>query len=175
MRHALIRHPGSPGLDLGIEASVERGASGRLRLAYRMAGEVDAVRLPPSRRPERTDGLWRTTCFEAFVADAAGRYTEVNVAPSTQWAAYGFDAYRSGMSPAEVGAPRVAAERGRAIVEVWIELNLGGALAAKAWRIGLSAVIEDRAGVISYWALAHPGEKPDFHHPDSFVIELPPP
>ena len=28
-------------------------------------------------------------------------------------------------------------------------------------------------GAISYWALAHPAEKPDFHHPDSFVLTLP--
>ncbi|QLQ12045.1 MAG: hypothetical protein HZY74_00360 [Brevundimonas sp.] len=40
-------------------------------------------------------------------------------------------------------------------------------------RIGLTAVIEDTDGTISYWALAHPSDKPDFHHPDSFVLELP--
>ena len=33
-------------------------------------------------------------------------------------------------------------------------------------RIGLSAVIETTDGALSYWALAHPAEKPDFHHPD---------
>ena len=38
---------------------------------------------------------------------------------------------------------------------------------------GLSAVIETIDGAISYWALAHPAEKPDFHHPDSFVLTLP--
>jgi hypothetical protein len=42
-------------------------------------------------------------------------------------------------------------------------------------RIGLSAVIEDVDGGLSYWALAHPSDKPDFHHPDSFALTLPPP
>jgi hypothetical protein len=39
-------------------------------------------------------------------------------------------------------------------------------------RLGLAAVIEDKAQVLSYWALKHPAEKPDFHHADGFVIEL---
>ena len=39
-------------------------------------------------------------------------------------------------------------------------------------RLGLAAVIEDKARVLSYWALKHPAEKPDFHHAGSFVVEL---
>jgi hypothetical protein len=38
--------------------------------------------------------------------------------------------------------------------------------------LGLAAVIEDRARVLTYWALKHPAEKPDFHHADGFVIPL---
>jgi len=36
----------------------------------------------------------------------------------------------------------------------------------------LSAVIEATDGSLSYWALEHPADKPDFHHPDSFALEL---
>ena len=39
--------------------------------------------------------------------------------------------------------------------------------------LALSAVIEAEDGQKSYWALAHPSDKPDFHHPQSFVLELP--
>ena len=35
--------------------------------------------------------------------------------------------------------------------------------------------MKDVDGGISYWALAHPPGKPDFHHPDSFALTLPPP
>jgi hypothetical protein len=41
------------------------------------------------------------------------------------------------------------------------------------WRAGLSAVVEEADGNKSYWALNHPSDKPDFHHRDSFVLELP--
>jgi hypothetical protein len=36
----------------------------------------------------------------------------------------------------------------------------------------LSAVIEAADGTISYWALKHPSDRPDFHHADSFAIQL---
>ena len=41
------------------------------------------------------------------------------------------------------------------------------------WDLGLSAVLEERDGTKSYWALAHPSGKPDFHHPDCFIARLP--
>jgi hypothetical protein len=40
------------------------------------------------------------------------------------------------------------------------------------WRLGLSAVIEETSGHKSYWALAHPPGRPDFHHSDCFVYEF---
>ena len=39
-------------------------------------------------------------------------------------------------------------------------------------QLGLSAVIEEVNGRKSYWALAHPVGKPDFHHNDCFTLEL---
>ena len=42
-------------------------------------------------------------------------------------------------------------------------------------RAGLNAVIEEADGTRSYWALAHPPGDPDFHHPDCFAFDLPPP
>jgi hypothetical protein len=41
--------------------------------------------------------------------------------------------------------------------------------------LGLSAVIEEKDGTKSYWALAHPPGKPDFHHKDCFALTLPAP
>jgi hypothetical protein len=35
-------------------------------------------------------------------------------------------------------------------------------------------VIETLDGSLSYWALRHPPGKPDFHHSESFALELEP-
>jgi hypothetical protein len=60
-------------------------------------------------------------------------------------------------------------------LKMFLELGRLADLRADArWRLGLSAVIEDMAGGKSYWALAHPPGKADFHHADSFARELPP-
>ena len=50
----------------------------------------------------------------------------------------------------------------------WLERSAAGV----GLRLGLAAVVEDRARVLSYWALKHPAEKPDFHHADGFAIDL---
>ena len=53
---------------------------------------------------------------------------------------------------------------------------VGATIAADAdvqWALGLSAVLEEKDGTKSYWALAHPsGDKPDFHHPACFAARL---
>jgi hypothetical protein len=58
-------------------------------------------------------------------------------------------------------------------LEAQIELaSLAEAPPDGPWRLGLSAVIEGAAGELSYWALAHPPGRPDFHRADCFALEL---
>ena len=45
---------------------------------------------------------------------------------------------------------------------------------AAALRLGASAVIETRDGVLSYWALPHPAARPDFHAAGGFTLRLDP-
>jgi len=45
---------------------------------------------------------------------------------------------------------------------------------AAALRLGASAVLETRDGVLSYWALAHPAARPDFHAAGGFTLRLDP-
>ncbi len=162
-----------------IEAEVTRPRPGLLTLRYVVTGAVRELSLPPLAAPARADGLWRRTCFEAFLRAGSGDvYYEFNFSPSTEWAAYRFDGYRQGMRPAEgVEAPRIEPSSADHDFELRVSLDLGQVpdLAAVAWRLGLSAVIEDAGGGISYWALAHPPGKADFHHADGFALDLPAP
>jgi hypothetical protein len=43
----------------------------------------------------------------------------------------------------------------------------------RGWRIGLAAVIEGTSGHKSYWALAHPPGKADFHHSIPLRLNFP--
>ena len=157
-----------------ITATIRRDGA-LLRLGYRLAGDLAALRVPPPAAPVRRDGLWRHACFEAFVmADDGPAYREFNFSPSGEWAAYGFAACRQGMAPLELTcAPRIECavtgdELRLSVVLVARDAALGGSS-----RVGLSAVIEDVNGALSYFALVHPRERPDFHDPAGFVLQLP--
>ena len=157
----------------GIEVEAARPHPGLLALRYVLRGATGELSLPPPAAPVRADELWRHSCFEAFVQTTADdSYYEFNLAPSTAWAAYRFDGYRQGMRPADFAAPRIEVRRESDRFELHALLDLGP-LEGAAWRIGLSAVIEDTAGDVSYWALAHPPGRADFHHADCFALELP--
>ncbi len=179
MRQALTPHPDTPhAAAIRIDVEAARPRPGALSLRYILTGEVSGLRMPASTVPARADGLWEHTCFEAFLRARSGsEYYEFNLAPSTHWAAYRFDDYRSGMRVAgAIGAPRidVHATDTRYTLDATLDLDPLPDLAGDAaWRLGLSAVIEAASGDKSYWALAHPSGQPDFHHSDCFAQELP--
>ena len=156
-----------------IQVDLVRPGEGELLLTYAAIGAAADLLLPPQQAPERRDRLWQHTCFEIFIraGDEQG-YHEFNFAPSTQWAAYRFEGRRSGMRDADVPPPRIETSLGEAF-ELRAALDLSG-LPSAPWQIGLSAVIEEKGGRKSYWALAHPPGEPDFHHPACFALELPP-
>ncbi len=121
---ALVGHPatrGEPALRIDAQGRVEK--SGAIVFRYVLRAEMSRVRVPVAEIPgagARADGLWKHTCFEAFimVAGVAGYY-ELNFAPSRQWAIYRFDAYREGMASPEIEAPpEIAVRRFDARLEV---------------------------------------------------------
>ena len=175
MRATLTAHPDFPSdAVFGIEAGVERDGA-TLALRFELTGAVAKLALPPDAAADRADELWRHTCFEAFLRPQGGSaYVELNFAPSTQWAAYRFSGYREGMTPADIAPPRMALTGSEASLELAVRLDLARlGLPPGPCRLGLSAVIEEAGGAKSYWALAHPPGKPDFHHIAGYAYDLP--
>lgn len=176
MHAVLVCHPATPCDAIAlIKVSIVRKEDGVV-LRYDARGTIGGVLVPAPSASLRTDGLWQHTCFEAFVR-AGERYCEFNFSASTQCAAYRFDGYRSGMKPLEdVSALPMAIEASETALV--LQATLPQAALAK-WlgdgplRIGLSAVIEEKNGRKSYWALKHPPGKPDFHRADCFALGLP--
>jgi hypothetical protein len=126
--------------------------------------------------------LWRHTCFELFIAiESQSTYHEFNFAPSRQWRAYAFRDYRDRdwlLFQNNFRPPIIRVST----TEVGLEYDVGIVLeglselhSASPLRLGLSAIIEPFTGPLSYWALHHPVGRPDFHHPDTFALRLPPP
>jgi hypothetical protein len=174
-RCTLIPHPDSALLAATITARVGLERAQRVTFEYALTGDLAPLAIPRRAPSARAERLWEHTCFEAFIAPAGGTgYCELNFSPSTEWAAYAFDGYRQGMRPLEVAespALRVAVTTNELRVTAAIELG-GLADAPWPWRIGLTAVVEDRTGGRAYYALLHPRAKPDFHDAAAFTVLL---
>ncbi|MGH6955780.1 MAG: DOMON-like domain-containing protein [Caulobacteraceae bacterium] len=180
MRLALTPHPDFPcEAVVRIEVEVARPAPGVLSLSFAAAGAIADLVLPAPAAASRTDELWRTTCFEAFLQpEPLEAYFEFNLAPSRQWAVYRFSHYRQGMeSPPAVAQPVIEMRREPGRLDLVARLDLAGLPGLERdgrWRLGLSAVVEEAVGRKSYWALAHPAGRPDFHNAAGFVCEIGP-
>lgn len=145
-----------------------------LYLIYVIECDTTTIRLAPPAKPCRADGLWNSTCCELFARCDGLAYEEFNFAPSGQWAAYSFAGYRLGMEALGVdGPPCVTFVDEELDRYLYLSVMIPQSPHQSTMSIGLSAVIEETDGTKSYWALAHPPGKPDFHHPDCFALTLP--
>ena len=170
--HRLNYHPAHvPGEVRGISVRWGRLDDGRAMLRFRLDGCGDLI-VPPAAPPGPGHELWRTTCFELFLASGNGSYREFNFSPSGQWAAYRFSGYRTGgRAYAPVRQPEVSMERGRSVLTLTAfidarELDL-------ATRAAITAVVEEQGAGLSYWAGQHLKPEPDFHNPACFVLPVP--
>ncbi len=167
---SLFFHPSRPPhASLALTANLA-ATPNSITLRFTLTGATASLRIPPPAPPARTDGLWRTTCFELFLRNADGSYVEFNLSPSGQWAAYAFDGYRTGQRDLPLPTPpriETMVWEGKLSIQAFLEWPRGDAVSAS-----LTAVIEEVDGTLSYWALEHPEGRPDFHRDDCFALML---
>ena len=114
------------------------------------------------------------------MAEDGPGYREFNFSPSGEWAVYTFRSYReSGELDVDLDVdldvertPGIVVRRTLNRLELDVEIGQNFLPPGRSLRLGLSAVMEDVDGELSYWALRHPEGKPDFHHPDAFASQL---
>lgn len=179
MQALLLPHPSAPPtLPLRLRTEAKRSRSGELLLRYVLEAALARIRLPALvARPAARDLLWQHTCFEAFVTLApGGPYHEINLSSSGEWAVYAFRAYReAARQPPEAVAPTITTAASEDRLELRARIPLAALSAAylrEPIHLALSAVIEAADGGLSYLALHHPAEMPDFHHKGGFTLRL---
>tara|TARA_B100002051_G_scaffold224909_1_gene220087 strand:- start:11241 stop:11825 length:585 start_codon:yes stop_codon:yes gene_type:complete len=169
--------------DLKLSAELIWSSNGSLELSYGILvtttpgmpelvlphGLIDGLQADGKRQ----DGLWTTTCFEAFLAVPGERsYWEINLATNGDWAIYHFDDYRQGQrDETKIGsAPEIRLRRWHR------QLRLDARLQLKPWwpvglcpELALTAVLDHGPAGLSHWALSHPAEQADFHDRSTFL------
>lgn len=167
----LIPHPDHPPRGIkGIDVRWLETRKGVFVLRWVIQG-VDALAVPGFAGKGRGDDLWQTTCGELFLKDRDGPgYREFNFSPSERWAAYRFENYREGRTDEDIPPPEVSSEGGQFLFVLTALLD--PALLAGSELAGISAVIEEKDGTKSFWAIAHAPGAPDFHNPACFALPL---
>ncbi|MCT0219969.1 DOMON-like domain-containing protein [Synechococcus sp. CS-1329] len=168
--------PAAAGAGLELSGEIRR-RGGTLELRLCLGGDLASLLLvEPCQRPERRDDLWRSTCFELFLAsEGQPFYWEVNLSAAGHWNVYRFSGYRQGM----------AIEPSLQALPFELKSASGGLELALNWPLpeeirstssalvaGVCAVIEQRQGLLSHWAVTHPGSVADFHRRDGLVLRL---
>ena len=161
--------------DLKITGAVSRH-SNIISISYTLWGSLTEAVIPEtSEAPSRQNELWEETCFELFLGGrGSDQYWEFNFSPSGHWNVYRFDAYREGMEEETAFSSlpfSVKNEQDELLLD--LEFSLDDIIPEdEGLEISVSAVVRLKDGRVIYWAMTHPGPKPDFHHRDGFVIEL---
>jgi hypothetical protein len=171
----LVCHPKTPAEYIeAIAVRYDISPEGRLSLRYYIKVPEQKLVFGENKSSLRADGLWKTTCFEAFLAKGEeSKYIELNFAPSSQWAAYWFDGYRQGgMDLALDAAPDIHfyVNDSHFVLEAFIDLPF-------EWQhgpfhLGVTVVAEELGGIKSYWAVNHNNPDPDFHDRSCFTLHL---
>lgn len=193
MQIPLHCHPTTPDLSVqSLTASAKYAANGELHFSFDLSGDLSAMQIPSAGPSIRADHLWQHTCFEAFISVVGETaYHEFNFSPDGRWAVYAFTAYRQPDRVADRWADRAnppAPEITLRTLPNCLQLSavlrpdlLPSGLCGKTLAIGLSAIVETRADrrrpgtlPLSYWALRHPAERPDFHDRRAWVLRLAP-
>jgi hypothetical protein len=140
--------------DITIKGKVAR-QSNTFYVQYVLAGNLGNIFLPSlNANPARNDELWRTTCFEFFIAiKSTSQYWEFNMSPSGDWNIYVMDAYRQVNMREETRIKRFPFEvqKGADSLSLEVAINLDSIITSeKLIKVGITAVIQAKNGRETY-------------------------
>lgn len=173
---AFSLHP-FPGQDSGavtIQGAIARKAEA-MQVSFLLHGNLRNLVLPSTTEGTRKDNLWQATCLELFWGEAGGKnYWELNLAPNGAWNVYAFTDYRTGMHREErMTEPLIKINRTAETFSLTAALRIGNLQPNHPpLRVGISAVLKHQDSRLSYWALTHPEESPNFHAPQAFLLRV---
>lgn len=155
-------------IHLYADLVVESDEAIRLEFNWKdMQGQIILPTEPPAGRQHE---LWNQTCFEAFLRPKNGSgYFEINLSPTGAWNIYRFETYRAPQPPTEfLEAEVLEIKQTRESLSARIRLP---GLDLSLIEASLCAILKLKNEKTSYWANRHSAHQPDFHHPDSFILE----
>ena len=157
-----------------IDGAISR-FNNQLNIKYVLSNLATIIIPQTNKISLRRYNLWEHTCFEFFlrIKDTT-KYWEFNLAPSGNWNVFRFLNYRLNIAEEKAfeALPFDVSQDAKFItVEVNVDLNKI-VTANQDLEVAISTVVENQDRELSYWALTHPKSEADFHHQDSFIINV---
>jgi hypothetical protein len=167
----------APQTEVQIELNVTAES---LYVSYRIQRGLELIDLgSPTPHKERVMKLWEKTCFEFFIKNEKDSYVEFNFSPNFEWNCFYFPKKGEPLTEwTRMNRPSteilLSMDHYFLVAEIRKELMPPGffdetTLGERALSVGLSTVIKDKSGIISYWALSHHDTRPNFHDFRSFI------
>ena len=147
-------------------------ANDTLRIEYDLDGLNHPVDLSaPSPNPARRLQLWQHTCFELLWGPLHHpNYWELNASPAGHWNILALADYRRGMTEERRIAARIRTQRRPDGLSLSCTFSIAALEHLGPYRLAPAAILRLADGQRTFWAMHHPGDAPDFHHPSSFTL-----
>jgi hypothetical protein len=165
---------GSLSTSIDAELSIQGSL---VTIEYKIESPETVLGLPTESKPwsekqvPRKDGLWATTCFEAFLNPVGSNsYFEFNFSLEPAWNVYEFTDYREPQPPKLSNGFSLKTYIWNDI-ENQLLIELENQTPYSEFNVSLTTVIEEKNHSKLYLALAHTQAKPDFHAKNSFTLK----
>lgn len=173
-KFSLIPYEPKTAPEIVIEAELNTNQDA-LFISYKVTGKelplIDLGHEIPQHK--RVIKLWEKTCFELFIKNQKDSYVEFNFSPEFEWNAFYF---------VKKGATLTEYERIDSVkTDILLSLNVfhlivqidkrkfpDGFFDGNELSAGVTSVVKQKNGSLSYWALSHEDTRPNFHDFRSF-------
>ena len=142
----------------------------KVHLTFMLNGEIKNYIVPNKEKLKRANELWKTTCFELFLANSKEeKYYELNISPTLAWNFYTLSEYRA--VPKEVAEeiePLIMSRRDEENYEITFELESKTVNFEAFDTFNLACILLSNAKKRTFWSLNPQHGLPDFHNQQSF-------
>jgi hypothetical protein len=153
-----------------------------LYISYKLTGDLSQIDIGNGTpNHQRQMKLWEKTCFELFLKHAEHEdYLEFNFSPLFEWNSFYFPHKGAPLKEFEaVEKIKIDILRSSDVFQLIAEIesqnlprHFQKASSEGKLLAGITTVLKEKNLRMSYWALAHKDQKPNFHHFDSFIYKF---